>query len=272
MLSYLRQATLLWAFLAACCAAFIALGVGGPRAAEVTLFAAASTSDAVNAVAARYAAVVRGDGDHGSTVRPVFAASSTLAKQIAQGAPAQLFLSASRDWMDYLEDRHAIDPASRVDLLGNHLVLIAPTDSPLTLEIAPGFPLARGLDGGWLAIGDPAHVPAGVYAKAALEALGVWSEVAGKTARTADVRAALALVARGEAAAGIVYQSDLQISSQVRPAGVFPVTAHPPIAYPLAKIAGPSSPAVERFYRFLLGPEARAIFQAHGFRGLGGAS
>ena len=269
MLFYLRQATLHWTFLAACCAAFIGLGVGGPRAAEVTLFAAASTSDAVNAVAARYAAMVR---DHGSTVRPVFAASSTLAKQIAQGAPAQLFLSASRDWMDYLEDRHAIDPASRVDLLGNRLVLIAPADSPLSLEIAPGVPLARGLDGGWLAIGDPAHVPAGIYAKAALEALGVWSEVAGKTARTADVRAALALVERGEAAAGIVYQSDLQISSRVRPAGVFPVTTHPPIAYPLARIAGPTSPAVERFYRFLLGPEARAIFQAHGFRALGGAS
>ena len=272
MPSVLRYATSPPAFLAACCAVFLGLGVGQPRAEQVTFFAAASTTDAINAITARYAAIVRADEDAGSVVRPVFAASSTLAKQIAQGAPAQLFLSASQDWMDYLEHRLAIDPASRVDLLGNRLVLVTPADSLLTLTIAPGFPLARALDGGRLAIGDPAHVPAGMYAKAALEALGIWPEVAGKTARTANVRAALALVERGEAAAGIVYRSDLTIGRRVRPAGTFPETTHPLISYPLAKIAGPSSPAAERFYRFLLGPEARAIFQAHGFRSLGGAS
>jgi molybdate transport system substrate-binding protein len=270
MRSVLRHATLPLASLAACFAALIALGIGGLRAEEVTFFAAASTADAVNAVTARYAATVPGEGRDGPVVRPVFAASSTLAKQIVQGAPAQLFLSASNEWMDYLERRHAIDPASRVDLLGNRLVLVTPADSRLSLAIAPGFPLARGLDGGWLAIGDPAHVPAGIYAKAALETLGVWPEVAGKTARTADVRAALALVDRGEAAAGIVYRSDLEIGNRVQLAGVFPETSHPPITYPLAKVAGPSSDAAERFYRFLLGPEARAIFRAHGFRGPGG--
>lgn len=167
MRSVLRHATLPFASLAACFAAFIGLGIGEPRAEQVTFFAAASTADAVNAVTARYAATVPGEGPDGPVVRPVFAASSTLAKQIVQGAPAQLFLSASNEWMDYLERRHAIDPASRVDLLGNRLVLVTPADSKLSLAIAPGFPLARVLDGGWLAIGDPAHVPGGAYAKAA---------------------------------------------------------------------------------------------------------
>ncbi len=270
MLSVLRRASLPLPALGVCLAAVIGLGMGLPRAEEVTVFAAASTADAINAVTARYAATVPGAGRNGPAVKPVFAASSTLAKQIIQGAPAQLFLSASNDWMDYLERRHAIDQASRVDLLGNRLVLVTPADSRLSLAIAPGFPLARWLDGGWLAIGDPAHVPAGIYARTALETLGVWPEVAGRTARTADVRAALALVDRGEAAAGIVYRSDLAISSRVREAGVFPESSHPPITYPLAKVAGPSSPAVERFYRFLLGPEARAVFREHGFNGPGG--
>lgn len=270
MPSDLRHATRPLASLAVCLAAIIGLGIGGPRAEDVTLFAAASTADAVNAITARYAAAALEEGRDGSGVRTVFAASSTLARQIAQGAPAQLFLSASNDWMDYLERRHAIDPASRIDLLGNRLVLVTPADSRLSLVIAPGFPLARGLDGGRLAIGDPAHVPAGIYAKAALQTLGVWPEVAGRTARTADVRAALALVDRGEASAGIVYESDLEISSRIRPVGLFPETSHPPITYPLAKVAGPSSPAVERFYRFLLGPEARAVFREHGFGVPGG--
>lgn len=272
MLEALRLASPRFALVAACCAAFLSLGIERPRAEDVMIFAAASTAEAVNAVAARYAAMVQGDRDNGHSVRPVFAASSTLAKQIAQGAPAHLFLSASQGWMDYLERRAVIEPDSRVDLLGNRLVLVTPVDSTLSLAIAPHFPLARGLDGGWLAIGDPAHVPAGIYAKAALETLGVWPEVAGRTARTANVRAALVLVERGEAAAGIVYQSDLELSSRVRPAGMFPSTTHPPIIYPLARIAGPSSPAVERFYRFLLGPDARTIFNAHGFSGPEGAS
>ena len=272
MLPVLRQACLTFTFLAACCAVFLGFGIGRPHAEDIRFFAAASTAEAVNAVTARYAEMLRIDGEGGASVRPVFAASSALAKQISQGAPADLFLSASADWMDYLEDRDAIDPASRVDLLSNRLVLVTPTDSRLSLAIAPGFALVRGLDGGRLAIGDPAHVPAGIYAKAALEALGVWGDLAGRTARTANVRVALALVERGEVAAGIVYESDLKISSRVRTAGMFPETAHPPITYPLARIAGPSSPAAERFYRFLLGPEAEAIFRTHGFRALEGAS
>ncbi len=272
MLPILRQAYLSFIFLTACCAAFLGFGIDRPQAEDITFFAAASTAEAVNAVTVRYAELLRVDGEGGPSVRPVFAASSALAKQISQGAPADLFLSASANWMDYLEDRTVIDPATRVDLLGNRLVLVTPADSQLSLSIAPGFPLARELDGGRLAIGDPAHVPAGIYAKAALETLGVWGDLAGKTARTANVRVALALVERGEVAAGIVYESDLEISSRVRPAGLFPETAHPAITYPLARITGSSSPAAEHFYRFLQGPEAEAIFRAHGFRTPEGAT
>jgi len=254
-------------FLGTICFAALLFGLGAarPRAEDVTIFAAASTANAVNEVVERYAATLAEPVGNGLAVRPVFAASSTLAKQIAQGAPADLFLSASVAWMDYLEQRQAIAPASRIDLLGNRLVLISPADSPLTLTIEPGFPLAEALDGSRLAIGDPAHVPAGIYAKAALETLSVWPTVAGKTARAADVRAALVLVDRGEAAAGIVYQSDTAISRRVRVAGVFPQDSHPPITYPLALVAERPSPAVVRFYRFLRGPEARAIFRRHGF-------
>ncbi len=255
------------------CLAALLFGIGAarPRAEEVTIFAAASTANAVNEVVERYEATLAEPTGNGLAVRPVFAASSTLAKQIAQGAPADLFLSASVAWMDYLAQRQAITAASRIDLLGNRLVLISSAESPLTLTIEPEFPLAEALDGGRLAIGDPAHVPAGIYAKAALETLGVWPTVAGRTARAADVRAALALVDRGEAAAGIVYQSDTAISRRVRVAGVFPRTSHPPITYPLALVAERPSPAVERFYRFLRGPEAAAIFRRHGFQSPGDA-
>jgi molybdate transport system substrate-binding protein len=237
---------------------------------EVTVFAAASTAAALEAVIERYASGP-GAGRTGGRVRPVFAASSTLALQIEQGAPADLYLSASVDWMDYLEARKAIDPASRVDLLGNRLVLITPAERPLELDPAPGFPLAEALGEGRLAIGDPGHVPAGLYAKAALDSLGVWSAVADKTARAADVRGALALVDRGEAAAGIVYQSDLKLATRVAVAAVFPSGLHPPITYPLALVAGRRSPEAERFYRFLQQPEAVAIFRAYGFPGPGQA-
>ncbi len=237
---------------------------GAPARAEViTIFAAASTSTALREVAELYEADPLAEGD---SVRLVFAASSTLAKQIAEGAPADLFLSASAAWMDYLADLNAIERASRIDLLGNRLALITPADRPIALEIAPGFPLAATLDGGRLAIGDPDHVPAGIYAKAALEALGVWTAVADKTAHTADVRAALAMVGRGEAAAGIVYQSDLVIGEAISLTALFPLASHPAIAYPFAVTVGRGSPAVERFYRFLRGPDAWAIFLKHGFR------
>lgn len=242
-------------------AVFLALGISVPRAEEVTVFAAASTANAMTEVAELYAASYPAGGE----VRSVFAASSTLAMQIHRGAPADLFLSASRDWMDYLAERGAIDPASRLDLLGNRLVLIVPADSRLQLAIEPGFALAAALGRDRLAIGDPAHVPAGIYAKSALEKLGAWPAVAGKTAQAANARAALALVDRGNAAAGIVYQSDAAVGRWTRVAAVFPADSHPAIVYPLALVGAAGSPQVERFYRFLQGPEAAAVFRKHGF-------
>jgi len=242
-------------------AALFVLGISGSRGEDVTVFAAASTTNALSEVAELYAA----SDSPGQEVRLVFAASSTLAMQISKGAPADLFLAANPAWMGYLAERQAILPESRRDLLGNRLVLIAPADSRLQIAIGPGLPLVEALGDGRLAVGDPAHVPAGIYAKAALETLGVWQAVAPRTARAANVRAALALVDRGEAAAGIVYQSDVAIGRRTRVAAIFPVSSHPPITYQLALVAGSNLSGAKRFYRFLLGPEAGAIFRKHGF-------
>ena len=225
----------------------------------VTIFAAASTTDAVTEIAELYAA------ESGVAVRPVFAASSTLARQIVQGAPADLYLSANPRWMDHLAERELVAPDSRLDLLGNALVLIAPLASGAEVEIAAGFDLGGLLDGRPLALADPDHVPAGIYAKAALAHLGVWPQAAGRTAYAANVRAALALVDRGESAAGVVYATDAAIARNVRVLGRFPAGSHPPIRYPLAMIAGRRSAAVAAFHAFLQGPEAAARFRARGF-------
>lgn len=225
----------------------------------VTIFAAASTTEALTAVAAAFAAA-----GHVS-MRPVFAASSTLAQQIVHGAPADLYLSANRAWMDFLAERGAIDADSRIDLLSNRLVLIAPPESPLSLRIAPGFGLAAALGDGRLAMGEPTHVPAGIYAKVALQTLGVWPQVSPRAAYMADVRATLALVERREAAAGIVYATDAAASRKVRIVDTFPADSHPPITYPLAIVTGRRNPATAALYEFLRGAQAQAIFQAHAF-------
>lgn len=228
-------------------------------AAEVTVFAAASTAPAVEEASALFSST------HGIRVRAVFASSSTLARQIVNGAPADLFISANRAWMDHAAEANAIEAVSRMDLLGNRLVLIAPADSTLSLEIAPGFPLAARLGGGFLAMGDPDHVPAGIYGKAALEHLGVWPAVAGSVVRSQDVRAALALVERGEVAAGIAYATDAAITDGVRLIAVFPADSHPPITYPLAIVGGRDRPEVRKFHEFLGSKAAAAIFEGHGF-------
>ena len=227
------------------------------QAGQVTVFAAASTTDAVQAVLTAFRKA------HPRTdVRASFAASSTLAKQIARGAPADLYISANVAWMDYLADRGAIDPASRVDLLGNRLVLVASPMSPVSGDLAK---LPEALGERRLAIGDPAHVPAGIYAKQALQALGFWEKVADRAAFAADVRAALALVGRGEAAAGIVYATDARISDRVKRVATLPADSHPPIHYPLARVAGAAGPEVRRLYDFFRSNEAQAIFRDHGF-------
>jgi len=226
-------------------------------AGQVTVFAAASTTNAVQAVLDAFRKA------HPETdVRASFAASSTLAKQIARGAPADIYLSANVGWMDYLEDRGAIDPASRVDLLGNRLVLVASPMSPVSGDLAK---LPAALGDRRLAIGDPEHVPAGIYAKQALQSLGLWAELRDKTAFAANVRAALALVGRGEAAAGIVYATDAGISDQVSTRATLPADSHPPIRYPLARVDGADSPDVQALYDFFRSNRAEAIFQDHGF-------
>lgn len=233
------------------------------ESAPVTLFAAASATDAVNEIAEAYAARAR--DTTGGSIRPVVAASSTLARQISQGAPADLFLSANVNWMDYLDGLQLLQDGSRVPLLSNRLVLIAPAGSALRLRLTPQLDLARLLGDGRLAIGDPNHVPAGIYARQALESLGLWDQVAGKLAQASNVRAALALVDRGEAVAGIVYETDAAISPRVRIVDGFPAAVRPKIVYPLAIVAGHDRPEVRRVYDFLQSAEATAIFSKHGF-------
>jgi molybdate transport system substrate-binding protein len=228
-------------------------------AADIRLFAAASTTTVLDEIAGLYKA--RGMGD----VVAAYASSSTLAKQIVNGAPADIFISADETWMDYVAAANAIDAASRRDLLTNRLVLIAPVDTTWSLAIVPGFPLAAALADGYLAMGDPDHVPAGIYGRQALTGLGVWDGLSARVARAADVRAALVLVERGEAAAGIVYATDAAISRKVRVVATFPESSHPPIRYPAAVVAGRSNAEVTRFFDFLASDAALAVYRRYGF-------
>ena len=199
--------------------------------------------------------------------RPVvsFAASSALARQIIAGSPADIFISADTDWMDEVQRRGLIRPGTRVPFLGNRLVLIAPAASRGGIAIRRGFALARALGSGRLAMADPAAVPAGRYGQAALTALGVWPSVRGRVARGDSVRAALALVASGNAPYGIVYETDARASRAVRVVGVFPTASHPPITYPIAVLKTARSPDAIGFRRFLASPQGRAIFRRFGF-------
>lgn len=227
-------------------------------AAPVTVFAAASLTDSLKAVAAAYKART------GIDVTLSFGASSTLARQIEQGARADLFLSADSDWMDYLQKKGLIADASRKNLLGNRLVLVAGPGAKPAPKIAPHFDLAGALGDRRLALADPASVPAGRYAKKALTALGVWDQIASKVVQAENVRVALEYVARGEAPYGIVYATDAKVASQVRVAGTFPESTHAPIVYPAA-LTRIATPGAKAFLDFLGGPQARAIFEKAGF-------
>ena len=231
------------------------------RAQELTVFAAASLTDAMKDVSAQWAK------DGHPPLRLSFGASSTLARQIEQGAPANLFASADEKWMDYLADKKLIVADTRKDLLGNDLVLVVPADKPQHVTIGPGFDLL-GLLGpnGRIATGDPAHVPVGLYAEQALKKLGMWDAVQPRLARTDDVRAALLLVERGEAPAGIVYATDAAVSKGVMVAGVFPANSHDPVSYPFAVIKAGDTPEARALMTFLAGPDARAIFDKRGFK------
>nr|WP_156681668.1 molybdate ABC transporter substrate-binding protein [Sphingomonas profundi] len=194
-----------------------------------------------------------------------FAGSSALARQIASGAPADLFISADEEWMDDVARKGLIVPATRADFLANRLVLIAPKASTVRLAIRPAFPIAAALGGGRLAMADPDAVPAGLYGKAALTKLGVWSAVAPRVARAENVRAALLLVERGETPLGIVYATDARASAAVRIVGTFPAASHPPITYPIARLTAATSGDAEPFRRFLVSKAGKAIFARFGF-------
>lgn len=230
------------------------------RAEELLIFAAASLQDALGAAAQLYKRTT------GVTVAVSYASSSALARQIAQGAPADVIISANARWMDYLEGLGRIERGSRADLLRNRLVLIAPSTAKVQLSIAPRFPLAQALGDGWLAMADPDHVPAGLYGKAALETLEVWRSVAQRVARTDNVRGAVALVARGEAPLGIVYRTDVLAVKRVRIVAEFPQDTHPAIVYPGAIVS--TSKKKERaraLLEFLRSVEADTVFKRHGF-------
>ncbi|MGE0259509.1 MAG: molybdate ABC transporter substrate-binding protein [Alphaproteobacteria bacterium] len=240
------------------------LSLAGPALAQggnPLVFAAASLKNALDDANRQY------ETDTGKKATLSYAASSTLAKQIESGAPAEIFISADRRWMDYLQDRDLVRPNTRHDLLGNSLVLIAPADSPLEpakAMIGPGLPLAKMLGGGRLAVAEPNSVPAGIYGKAALIKLGVWDSVAGRVAAAENVRAALALVARGEAPLGIVYKTDAAIEPGVKIVGTFPAGTHEPIVYPLA-LTKAARPEAASFAAYLRGPVARKLFEKYGF-------
>lgn len=225
----------------------------------ILVFAAASLKTALDAIAAAW----RKETGKQATIS--YAASSTLAKQIENAAPADLFISADEEWMDYLQQRSLIDSKTRIDLLGNKLVLVTPKDSKVEATIAPGFPLTRLLGNGKLAMADPNAVPAGKYGKAALTKLGVWPAVEKQVAAAENVRAALLLVARGEAPLGIVYQTDADAEPGVRIVAAFPPDTHPPILYPMAIVAGSNNPDTASLAAYLRGPAARAVFDAQGF-------
>jgi molybdate transport system substrate-binding protein len=238
----------------------LSIGLAAPIAAAPPLvLAAASLQESLNAAADAWAKA--------GHARPTlsFAASSALARQITSGAPADLFVSADVPWMDYVEQRKLMAPGTRVALLTNQLVLIAPAGPTRPMPIRRGFPLVAALGREKLSMADPDSVPAGLYGREALTRLGVWNAVAPKVARAENVRAALALVERGEAPYGIVYLTDAMASPKVKVVGTFPTQTHTPIVYPAAVLATATSPDAAGFLRFLASPQAKAIFRQYGF-------
>ncbi|MEB3044315.1 molybdate ABC transporter substrate-binding protein [Rhizobium mulingense] len=226
---------------------------------KLTVFAAASLKDALDAANAAWAK------ESGKEAVASYAASGALAKQIENAAPADIFLSADLDWMDYVAKKNLIKTDSRTNLLGNRIVLVAEKDKAKPVEIKQGFDLAALLGAGKLAMGEPKSVPAGKYAMAALEKLGVWKSVETKVAGAESVRAALALVSRGEAPYGIVYQTDATADKGVAIVGTFPADSHPPIIYPVAILAESKNPDAAAYLDFLKSGKAAGFFTAEGF-------
>lgn len=227
---------------------------------KVRVFAAASLTNALQDIAMQYQQA------HQVDIVSSFASSSTLARQIEAGAPADLFISADQKWMDYAVAKAGIQPDTRMNLLENTLVLIAPKASKQSdVTISAQTDWLKLLDGGRLAIGDPDHVPAGIYAKESLQKLASWTSLSSRLAPAEDVRAALVLVERDETPLGIVYGSDAVASKGVKVVAVFPADSHQKVEYPIAIIKGHDTPAVSAFYQYLQGPEAANVFDKYGF-------
>ncbi len=226
---------------------------------KLVVFAAASMQTALDAIAPAFVQ------QRGEAASISYGSSAILAKQIERGAPADVFISADVKWMNYLEGKKLIEPETRRDVLGNGLVLIEPADQKAALKIAAGFNLAGAADDGKIAVCTVDSCPAGIYAKEALQKLGVWDAVAPKLAQAANVRDALSLVARGEARFGIVYATDAKAEPKVKVVDVFPAESHSPIIYPVAVIAGSKDPEAAVFIAFLTSQAAVKIFSDQGF-------
>jgi len=229
------------------------------HAETITVFAAASLNNALSDIGKAFEASHPGD-----KVNYSFASSSLLAKQIEQGAPAAVFVSADQQWMDYLQNKNLIDAKSRTNLLANTLVLISPSTAPMrTVALAPAAPWAKSFQG-HLCMGTPDSVPAGIYGKQALTKLGLWPDLQSHVVATQDVRASLSFVERGECDLGVVYKTDAEISKAVHILAEFPATAHDPIIYPAALLPTNSKTATA-FLNYLGSPDAQAIFRRYGF-------
>jgi len=244
---------------AAAFAIAVSHGMASATQGELTIFAAASLKNALDDIAASW------KQETGKQTRISYGASSALAKQIEAAAPADIFISADLDWMDYVDQRKLIKPETRANLLANRIVLIVPRDSKLELKIEKGMALRAAIGEGRLAMANTDSVPAGKYGKASLEALGVWQTVQDRIAQAENVRAALLLVSRGEAAAGIVYQTDAAADPAVHILGTFPQDTHPPIVYPMAILQSSKSPDAATFLSYLKTATVAKLFEKQGF-------
>lgn len=248
-------------FLGAIAALAFGLSAVAAHAEDVVVFAAASLTNALNEIGESYAAKT------GNTIKPSYAASSALAKQVEQGSPAHVFASADLKWMDYLTEKKLVNPDTRFNLLGNTLVLVAPLDSKLTkVDVDAKTDIATLAGDGRIATGNPDSVPVGLYFKQAMERAGQWQKVAPKVAAADSVRAALAFVERGEVPLGVVYASDALVSKKVKVVGTFPDSMHDPIVYPFALIAGKETPAAKALLDYIRTPEAKGVFAKYGFK------
>jgi molybdate transport system substrate-binding protein len=258
MILFARRTLLAVALIASACAGFPPAASAQSSATPI-VFAAASMKTALDAISAAWTAQT------GTSPSIVYGSSAVLAKQIEQGAPADVFISADTNWMDYLDKAKLIRPGTRRNLLGNALVLVEPGDSSVALDIAPGFDLAGATGDGKIAVCTIASCPGGVYAKQSLEKLGVWDNVSPKLAQADNIRAALNLVARGEAKFGIVYATDAKAEPKVKVVGTFPEATHAPIVYPVAVLADSKHPEAESFVAFLSSQAATKILVDQGF-------